>query len=127
MDENPEEPIINAEIELRWSQRCRISKFFDPDFIVYAIEREPQTFKEAMSTPKAQMWKETINSEIESILSNHTWELTNLPPSSKSIGSEWIFKMKLKPDGSINKYKVRLVAKGYRQIEGLLTTLILIR
>ena len=68
-DENPEEPIVNAEIELRRSQRSRISKSFGSDFIAYAIESESQ-FKEAMSTPEAQMWKEGINSEIESILSN---------------------------------------------------------
>ena len=36
------------------------------------IKSEPQTFKEAMSAPEVQMWKEAINSEIESILSNHT-------------------------------------------------------
>ena len=39
-----------------------------------------------MSTPEAQMWKEVINNEIESILSNHTWELANLPPGSKQLG-----------------------------------------
>ena len=72
-DEGPKELIVNAEIEPRRSQRSRISKSFGPDFIAYyTIESEPQTFKEAMSTPEAQMWKEAINSEIESILSNHT-------------------------------------------------------
>ena len=59
-------------IEPRRSQRSRILKSFDPHFIAYAIESEPQIFKEAMSTPEVQMWKETINSEIGSILSNHT-------------------------------------------------------
>ena len=61
-------------------------KSFGPDIIAYAIESEPQTFKEAISIPEVQMWKEAINSEIESILSNHTWELVNLPPGSKPIG-----------------------------------------
>ena len=85
-DESSEEPIVNVEIESRRSQRSRISKSFGQDFITYAIESEPQTFKEAMSIPEAQIWKEGINSEIESILSNHTWELANLPPGSKPIG-----------------------------------------
>ena len=111
-DESPEEPIVNAEIEPRRRQRSRISKSFGPDFIAYVIKSEPQTFQEAMSTPEAQIWKEGINSEIKSILSNHTWELTNLPPSSKPIGCKWIFKRKIEPDGSIDKYKARLVAKG---------------
>ena len=52
-DESPEEPIVNAEIEPRRSQRSRISKSFGPDFIAYAIESEPQTFKEAMSNPRS--------------------------------------------------------------------------
>jgi len=45
--------------------------------------------------------------------------LANLPPDSKPLGSKWIFKKIFKPDGSINKYKAKLVAKGYRQKEGL--------
>ena len=71
-DKSPKEPIINAKVEPRRSQRLRISKDFGPDFISYAIESEPLTFKEAMSTPEVQIWKEAINSEIESILRNHT-------------------------------------------------------
>ena len=63
--------------------------------------------------------KKAINSEIKSILSNYTWELTNLSSGSKLIGSKWTFKRKLKADGSIDKYKDRLVANGYRQKEGL--------
>ena len=68
-----------------------------------------------MSTPEVQIWKEVVTSEIEFMLSNHTGELANLPPDSKPIGSKWIFKRKLKPDGLIDKYKAKLVTKGYRQ------------
>ena len=46
---------------------------------------------------------------------NHTWELVDLPPSAKTIGCKWIFKRKLKQDGSIEKYKTHLVAKGFKQ------------
>ena len=48
-------------------------------------------------------------------MSNHTWELIELPLKIKPIGCKWIFKRKLKPDGTIDKYKALLVAKGYRQ------------
>ena len=58
MDESPKEPIGNAKVEPRRSQRSRISKSFGPDFIAYAIESKPQTFKEAMSISEAQIWKE---------------------------------------------------------------------
>ena len=46
---------------------------------------------------------------------NHTWELVDLPPGAKTIGCKWIFKRKLKQDGSIEKYKTCLVAKDFIQ------------
>ncbi|KAA0058473.1 retrotransposon protein, putative, Ty1-copia subclass [Cucumis melo var. makuwa] len=72
-----------------------------------------------MSSPEAPYWKEVVNSEIESIMHNHTWELVDLPLGSKPLGCKWIFKRKMKTDGSIDKYKARLVTKGYKQQEGL--------
>ena len=72
-----------------------------------------------MSSPEAPLWKEAINSEVESILQNHTWELVNLPPGCKPLGYKWIFKRKMKADGSIDKYKARLVVKGFKQTEGI--------
>ena len=111
---------VNAEtIEPRRSKRARTSKSFGPDFLTYLLENEPQSYKEAMASPEAPLWKEAINSEIDSILQNHTWELVDLPPGCKPLGYKWIFKRKMKTDGSIDKYKARLVIKGYRQKEGL--------
>jgi len=52
---------------------------------------------------------------IESIMSNHTWELIDLPKGCKTFDNKWIFKKKLKPDGSIDKYKARLVVQVFRQ------------
>ena len=72
-----------------------------------------------MSSPEAPYWKEAINDEVKSILQNHTWELVDLLPGSKPLGYKWIFKKKMKADGSIDKYKVKLVIKGYKQKEGL--------
>ena len=80
---------------------------------------EPQTYKKAMTSSEAPFWKEAINSEVESILQNHAWELVDIPPGNKLIGYKWIFKRKLKVDGSNDKHKAMLVAKGYRQKEGL--------
>ena len=104
---------------LRRSKRARTSKSFGPDFLTYLLENEPQSFIETISTPEAPMWKEAVNSEIESIMQNHTWELVDLPPRSKPLGCKWIFKRKMKTNGSIDKYKARLVEKGYEQKKGL--------
>ncbi|GKG00569.1 isochorismate synthase, chloroplastic [Tanacetum coccineum] len=75
--------------------------------------------REAVTSSEGQQWREAIKSEIDSILQNHTWEIVDLPPGCKPLGYNWIFKKKMKADGTIDKYKARLVIKGYRQREGL--------
>ncbi|PHU17702.1 hypothetical protein BC332_13397 [Capsicum chinense] len=49
-----------------------------------------------MSSSDSSFWKEAVNSEIDSILNNHTWELVDLSPGNKPLGSKWIFKRKMK-------------------------------
>ena len=56
---------------------------------------------------------------MESLISNKTWKLVDLPPGCKTIGCKWVLRKNMKPDGSIDKYKARLVAKGFKQLEGL--------
>ncbi|KAL0296148.1 UNVERIFIED_CONTAM: Retrovirus-related Pol polyprotein from transposon RE2 [Sesamum radiatum] len=60
-----------------------------------------------------------MNLELQALEQNGTWELTSLPPDKRTIGSRWVFKLKLNPDGSIDRYKARLVAKSYNQFEGV--------
>ncbi|KAK3003759.1 hypothetical protein RJ639_018388 [Escallonia herrerae] len=91
------------EDEPRRSKGARMSTSFGPDFLTYLLENEPRTYSEAMSSPEAPHWKEAVNSEIESIMQNHTWELVDLPPGNKPLGCKWIFKRKMKADGMIEK------------------------
>ena len=62
----------DGEVEPRRSKRARTEKSFGPDFLTYMLEGEPQTYKETVSSTESLMWKETIKSEIDSILHNHT-------------------------------------------------------
>ena len=122
--------------EQRRSKRARIEKDYGPDFITYLVEGskdevlnvtkyvmnvddDPKTYSEAMSSRDSNFWKEAINDEMNSILLNQTWVLTDLPPGAKPIGCKWIFKKKLNTNGSIDKFKARLVAKGYKQRHGV--------
>ncbi|GJS85558.1 zinc finger, CCHC-type containing protein [Tanacetum coccineum] len=57
--------------------------------------------------------------EIGSIMENNTWVLSDLPPGCKPLGCKWIFKRKMKVDGTIDKFKARLVIQGFRQKEGI--------
>jgi hypothetical protein len=82
------------------------------------VDDTPKTLAEAYASPNAERWKEAVHNEMESILTNGTWEICDLPVGCKPMGCKWIFKKKLKPDGTIDKYKARLVAKGFIQKNG---------
>ena len=100
------------------SKRQRTAKSFGNDFIVYLVDDTPTTISEALASPDADYWKEAVQSEMDSILANGTWELTERAYGCKPVGCKWVFKKKLRADGTIEKYKARLVAKGYTQKEG---------
>ena len=85
-EEEEEEEDQEQEIEVRRSKRARIEKSFGLDFLTYLLESEPQSFKEVVTSAEGTLWKEAINSEVESILQNHTWELADLPPECKPLG-----------------------------------------
>ena len=57
--------------------------------------------------------------EIEALEANGTWTLTTLPKGKKPIGCKWVYKIKYRSDGTIERYKARLVTKRYTQIEGM--------
>ena len=85
---------------------------------MYHVDNTPTTIAEAYASTDADDWKEAVQSEMDSILSNGTWELTERPYGCKPVGCKWVFKKKLRLDGTIEKYKARLVAKDYTQKEG---------
>ncbi|CAI7810992.1 unnamed protein product [Closterium sp. NIES-53] len=78
---------------------------------------EPTTLKEDLESSDAEEWKKAMESELKSIEENGTWELVELPDGRKAITSKWLFKIKSDADGKIERYKSRLVAKGYQQKE----------
>ncbi|GJT16286.1 ribonuclease H-like domain-containing protein [Tanacetum coccineum] len=77
---------------------------------------EPKSFYEAS---KDQHWIEAMNNEMNALYSNDTWEVVELPLGRKAIGGKWVYKIKYKSSGDIDRYKARYVAKGYNQKEGI--------
>ncbi|KAK1616687.1 hypothetical protein QYE76_022204 [Lolium multiflorum] len=80
------------------SKRQRTAKSFGNDFIVYLVDDTPTTISEALASPDADYWKEAVQSEMDSILANGTWELTERPYGCKPVGCKWVFKKKLRAD-----------------------------
>ena len=79
---------------------------------------EPENFSEALTSPEKDEWRNAMNKELLSLKTNDVFDLVKLPENKKAIGCRWVFKRKIKEDGSVERYKARLVAQGFSQQPG---------
>ena len=82
---------------------------------VYATTLEPSSVVDAL---QQEQWKTTMTDEFLALIRNKTWSLVSLPNGRKTIGCKWVFKVKENYNETINKYKTRLVDKGFHQVDG---------
>jgi histone deacetylase 1/2 len=80
------------------------------------VTGEPETPQEAMKDPR---WKKAMQEEFDALLRNGTWRLVSPREGKNIIDCKWVFKIKRKSDGSIERYKAILVAKGFKQRYGI--------
>ena len=80
---------------------------------------EPTNYEESMMSPDSAKWLEAMKSEIGSMYENKVWTLIDLPIDRRAIEIKWIFKRKTDADSSVTIYKARIVAKGFRQVQGV--------
>src|SRR6266702_3400400 len=83
-----------------------------------ASTAEPTSYRQSQQRSDADMWHTACEEEMEAHRLNGTWEIVKLPPGRRAIGSRWFMKVKHNADGSLDRYKSRLVAKGYSQRPG---------
>lgn len=81
---------------------------------------EPQNAEEALSGPEAKEWQGAINEEIAAMKKNKAWiPINQLPKDQKAVTSKIVFKKKLDSQGRVERYKARLVARGFTQRPGI--------
>ena len=95
------------------------SRYQDDCLLADSENNEPNTFHEALNGEQSSQWKEAMESEYSSLLKNDTWELVPPPEGKNIVGSRWVLKVKRNEDGSVDRFKARLVAQGYSQVKGL--------
>nr|GEV65772.1 putative retrotransposon Ty1-copia subclass protein [Tanacetum cinerariifolium] len=80
---------------------------------------EPTNYKATLLDLNSDKWLEAMNVEMQTMKDNEVWDLVNLPPNGKTVGSKWLFKKKTDMDGVVHTFKARLVAKGFTQTYGV--------
>lgn len=107
--------------EIRRSSRVRQmpDRYLGLHDILTIDQAEPKTYQATISYSESDKWLEAIKAEKQSMYDNQVWDLVDLPPESRTVGSKWLFKKKPDKNGNLQTYKARLVAKGYTQTQGV--------
>lgn len=86
-------------------------------YLIEAVQEdlEPTNFREAMKSRDSDKWLHAMEEEMEAFKETDTWDLVHLPPGKHVIDNRWVLRVKYKPDGVIDRFRARLVARGVFQ------------
>jgi hypothetical protein len=117
---NDESPLVHDELQVGPRYNLRDHSTIHPEEKygfpqVNAMVEEPSTYQEACGIPE---WQLAMSEELAALDRQGTWDLVPLPSHVVPITSKWVYKIKTKSDGSMERYKARLVARGFQQTQG---------
>jgi hypothetical protein len=123
-EEEPQQENDDESQPTRRSQHERRS-VIPNDYVVYMSENvndkgkmdDPASSKKVMKSENSLKWREAMEEELRSMSSNDIWDLVEIPDGAKRVGCKWVFKIKYDSKEKIERFEVRLVAKGYTQRE----------
>jgi len=122
----PEAPISHHPVTTRSKNHISMPKHFTDGSVKYPLPHallvavnleitEPTCYSIAI---KDENWRQAMNHEFDALLNNQTWCLVSPNSAQNLIGCKWVFWLKRKADGSIERYKSWLVAKGFHRQPG---------
>ena len=83
------------------------------------IPKLPSTPIKYSQTAQSPHWQQAIKDEFTALQANHTWTLCPRPPHKNIITNMWVYKVKQKADGTLDRFKACLMAKGFQQLDGI--------
>ena len=92
---------------------CNVAAQFTVD------DDEPKSVTDALNSKNSGKWMQALEAEYNSLVKSETWELVIPPDDACIVGSKWVFKIKRKANGEVDRYKARLVPQGYSQTYGI--------
>jgi len=105
---------------IRTGKPGRPRKQFHEAKIVMSLSTEiPATLEEAINSKEKEKWLEAMNSEIKSLNDCNTWILVDKTHDMHVISCKWVFNIKRRQNGEIDRYKAQLVARGFEQRSGI--------
>ena len=122
----------NVTMRTRPTRKCKQTKHYGIDEIYMAemqtvqsafsaqLVAEPVSMKQALESDDGNRWRAAAEEEFNSLKEHETWELFELPEGRKVVGRKWVFKVKYAEDGSVDRFKCRLVAQQKQYLKNLL-------
>ena len=111
---------INSRVDLstpvaevcRSSRNIRPPQCYSPVLNYLLLTDGGECYDKALQNENSSKWDLALKDEMDSLLGNQTWELTELPIGKKALHNKWVYRIKNEHDGS-KRYKARLVVKGF--------------
>ena len=112
---------INMIRRRSWYMRPAYEMISEVHSIVKELDASvPKTWKDLINHPYKRFWIQAQKNELDSLITKGVWSIVDKPSDGRIlIGCRWVFALKKRSDGSIERYKARLVAQGYSQEEGI--------
>ncbi|MBW0535649.1 hypothetical protein O181_075364 [Austropuccinia psidii MF-1] len=102
---------INQDNILTYSRRLKV--------LVTGSEEAPKTFRSALKGPSSKEWLKAIEKELTSMANLNVWDVVELKPDYKLVGTTWVFRIKTNHLKQVTEHKARLCAQGFSQTPGV--------
>lgn len=114
----PTPPSEHNKMELRRRTQLKRPSRFEVQLNEPQIE-EPKTYKQAMASKHAKEWLSAMRDEIDSIKAHGVWSLVEPPKDRRPLTCRWVYKIKTTAENKIDRFRSRLVVRGFNAVEGL--------